>query len=105
VISIIDLALTWIRVHALPMFAAASHATSGWIRRTRIHYFRRVDRNAKCPACGHRLGDIVFSVDLRLLVHKCFICRAEWGEKPLLVADAWLAKPAAPVPDDPTAGY
>ncbi len=71
-----------------------------WIRRKRIHYFRRVDRNAKCPACGYRFGDIVFSVELRLLVHKCLICRAEWGEKPIMIADHWLAKPdAAPSPD------
>ena len=104
-INLFELALTWIRLRALPRIAAWALAVRLAFRRTRIHYFRRVDRNAKCPACGYRMGDIVFSVDLRLLVHKCFICRAEWGEKPLLVAEAWLAKPAAPVSDDPTAGY
>ena len=77
-----------------------------WCRRKRIHYFRHVDRNAKCPACGHRLGDVVFSTDLRLLVHKCFVCRAEWGEKPLVDAASWLGEPpAAPPPDNPAAGF
>ena len=70
-----------------------------WMRRKRIQYFRRVDRNAKCPACGHTTGDIVFSVEQRLLVHKCFVCRAEWGEKPIMIVEHWLAEPAAPSPD------
>jgi DNA-directed RNA polymerase subunit RPC12/RpoP len=94
----------WFMV-ALRMGFLQCAALRTWFRRKRIYYFRQVDRNAKCPACGHRLGDIVFSAEAKMLVHKCFVCRAEFGEKPVVDTDEWLAPPPPSQPADSNFGF
>ena len=69
--------------------------TAATLRRWAFHRFTRIDRNAKCPGCGHRSGRIEFSPEHRLLVHVCLICCAQWGEQPVVAADHWLAHPHA----------
>jgi len=50
----------------------------------------QISNRAKCPACGHRENGIRFDPERKLIVHICHICRAEWGELPVLPAEAWI---------------
>jgi rubredoxin len=49
-----------------------------------------IDRDAACPACGHRDGTLRFNALVRLIVHTCAVCQASWVEKTLLDTDGWL---------------
>lgn len=56
----------------------------------------REDPNGKCPACGHREGEIRWAAGLELqdgskgaVVHQCHICKAPWFKKPLVPAAKW----------------
>ena len=59
-----------------------------WLRFrvSRIH----VSQDAKCPACGNHQGLIKWSSKDKLLIHTCLICRATWGEEPVVEVSAWL---------------
>lgn len=57
----------------------------------------RIDCNEKCPACGHRRGDLLSIMDSRqsiLVQHHCKICGARWHEKTILAAKPGIITPA-----------
>ena len=60
-------------------------------RRRSFHRHARVDLNAKCPACGHFSGTITFRPEARMIVHRCSLCGAEWGEPTVVQVDLWCA--------------
>lgn len=49
------------------------------------------NENARCPGCGNRRGMIKFSVDDRVIAHKCLVCNATWGKDPVVPAAKWAA--------------
>jgi hypothetical protein len=54
-----------------------------------------VDVNAKCPACGHRQGNLLMKVDEKgdtFIQHTCAICSAEFYEPTIVKAETWRAK-------------
>lgn len=57
------------------------------------------DVNEKCPACGHRKGNIKFSEVHKQLLHSCEVCQAAWGEPCIVKPDAW--KVVMPTGDEP----
>jgi hypothetical protein len=66
-----------------------------WLK-WRIDHMAPVDVNMKCPACGHRDGDIRFIAELQFkdsteggIAHHCKICDANWVEKPIIRAKDW----------------
>ena len=67
---------------------AAREGATALARRARVRRIR-IDQNAKCPACGHSHGRIEWSHNQMLVVHQCLICRATWGELPVVEAKAW----------------
>jgi hypothetical protein len=70
--------------------ASLEQAAHAFLLRTAVYRFTRVDVNAKCPACGHRLGRIEFASDLRLIRHVCLVCAAAWGERPVVDPTYWI---------------
>lgn len=57
----------------------------------------RIDRNEKCPACGHREGELRTIMDAKqtiLVQHRCKVCGARWHEKTILAAKAGIITPA-----------
>jgi hypothetical protein len=83
-------------LHRLDRQLAALEGTvrvSLW--RRAVYLFSRVKVNAKCPGCGHRVGRIEFSPQLRLIRHFCLVCGAQWGEQPLVDVKEWVADPGA----------
>jgi hypothetical protein len=59
-------------------------------------YFRKIDPNERCPGCGHRSGKIQWESELvwpdktkGAVLHRCAICSAAWGEKPIHKAADW----------------
>jgi hypothetical protein len=58
---------------------------------------RSIDRNEKCPACGHREGELRTIMDSKqtiLVQHHCRICGARWHEKTILAAKPGIITPA-----------
>jgi hypothetical protein len=58
---------------------------------------RLIDRNEKCPACGHREGELKTIMDTKQMIlvqHHCKICGARWHEKTILAAKAGIITPA-----------
>lgn len=56
-----------------------------------------IDRNEKCPACGHREGELRTIMDSKqtiLVQHHCKICGARWHEKTILAVKAGIITPA-----------
>lgn len=56
-----------------------------------------IDRNEKCPACGHREGELRTVMDAKqtiLVQHRCKVCGARWHEKTILAAKAGIITPA-----------
>ena len=54
------------------------------------------DTNAPCPACGHRNGEIRWVGPFKradgksgALLHQCKVCKAAWGEPPIVNYDDW----------------
>lgn len=56
-----------------------------------------IDRNAKCPACGHREGELRTIIDARqaiLVQHHCKVCGSRWHEKTIVAAKNGIITPA-----------
>jgi formate dehydrogenase maturation protein FdhE len=56
-----------------------------------------IDRNEKCPACGHREGELRTIMDAKqtiLVQHHCNVCGARWHEKTILGAKPGIITPA-----------
>lgn len=53
---------------------------------------QKIEINAACPACGHRSGDIMWSQEYKRVMHFCKVCKAAWGEDPVVKADDWMIK-------------
>lgn len=54
------------------------------------------DPNAQCPACGNCKGEIRWAEAFTwpdskagALVHLCAICKATWGERPIIAFESW----------------
>lgn len=65
------------------------------------------DPNEKCPACGHRNGEMKFSGDVLwqdgeqgAIVHRCKDCEAYWFRRPLVNATVWFAQLPTPVKEE-----
>lgn len=72
---------------------AATAVATRCVRRLYVHYFVRINRNAKCRGCGHRQGYLKFEGGL--VRHNCTICGAVWYVKPLVDPQFWLPKTGA----------
>jgi len=53
-------------------------------------FVQKIDRSAKCPACGcvHR-HKIQWTQTYNKLIHSCAICHATWGADPVVSVDHW----------------
>lgn len=71
----------WLRYFAIILWNA-------W-RRRQLRRMKR-DINGPCPACGHRRGTIVARKEIRLLIHRCLICDAQWGESFVVDPAVWV---------------
>jgi transposase-like protein len=60
-----------------------------WLQRRKALRLR-IDRDAKCPACGYRRGTITFSPRDGAIKHRCMECGANWGEETLLPVKSWF---------------
>lgn len=49
----------------------------------------RVRKNAACPACRARNGEIVYNPEIQKIVHGCNECNAAWPENPVIPPQAW----------------
>lgn len=59
-----------------------------------VRYFVQSDSHAKCPACGIRKKhDVHWNEALRMVLHTCARCGANWGEQPIVQADLWSPNP------------
>jgi hypothetical protein len=67
-----------------------------------VHYLYRVTGKEKCPACGSRAKhEYKFNPAYRAVIHRCKVCVAEWGQKPLVIADQWMLVPQQQQPQTP----
>lgn len=77
-----------------------------FINRLWIYYFVKVNRHAKCPACGRRdVHKIEWSPVYEHVMHQHNTpevgCGAIWGEKPLLSIELWrVTTPLGQAPID-----
>jgi len=61
-----------------------------------IQFIRR-DPNFPCVACGARNGEIRWAPQFKwpttgnmgALIHQCKVCKATWGERPIISAEEW----------------
>lgn len=55
-----------------------------------LRTMHKIDRKAKCPACGIvRRHKIVFHPAYLKIIHECRLCTAQWGENPVVAAESW----------------
>lgn len=55
-------------------------------------YKRPVKKNAQCPGCGHRRGEIIFArtkfndKEMAVIRHRCNVCGCQFDEEPYGIA-------------------
>jgi hypothetical protein len=55
-----------------------------------VRLMHKVDRRAKCPACGTvKKHKIEWHPSYLRIMHICAICHATWGSNPVVPATAW----------------
>lgn len=52
-------------------------------------YFRKIRKNAQCPACGAKHGEIVYNPEIQRVVHGCSECNAAWADLPRINPEKW----------------
>src|SRR5271166_258727 len=52
-------------------------------------FYRVINPNSQCMACGAKNGEISYNPIDQIVVHTCHICEAQWPELPRVPVLAW----------------